>query len=111
MFQNNLVRITMPIMIRTTGKKRSSRIPGMIRKGGMRIIISNTNSRAPKKRRPAISRIPKISNSMGTFTPSDQVVRWPKKFPIAVKRLPIPGRLMSQPLLPRIHKTPKMINT
>jgi hypothetical protein len=72
MVQNNLERIIIPMIIKITGKKMSIRMPGIIRKCGMKIMSSNTNSKAPKNRRPAINEIPTRMISIGTIAPNDQ---------------------------------------
>jgi len=79
-------------MINTIGKKSTIIMPGMIKKCGMKIIISKTKMSAPKKRRPAISEIPIRITSIGIIAPNDQFAKLLKKCPIPEKNSPIPGK-------------------
>lgn len=109
--QNNLVRIIMPIIIKTTGKNIIINIPGIIRKWGKIIIIRRTKKSAPINFRPNINTIPSNTINNGTNADADQLARLPKRWPIPPKKSPIPGRLISQPLLLKSHIIPKMIST
>lgn len=101
----------MPTMIRISGKKRISSIPGMIRKWGKIKSSRITKSNAPIRRLPAIRMIPAMSRRRGTVMPNDQWTRLLKKWLIPEMKSPNPGRWISQPLLLMIHKIPTIMRT